>query len=351
MHPGDAEVWECRSQMARSLIARHMAFSFPGSLVAWLHMLLFCALCCVGLRGCSTTLLRPTVTTHLERRRKEAWEKQLERDKELSTQLASALAEGEAHLKKARQFALHPGSIKSQQPQTDMGNASQADSAGAVPAVCAAHSSSPDAGRLKPHRSRRRSGSDTAGNSTLSTLSTSSNSSSNSNSLEPEPWRLPPQPNTPPESQQPNAAHTPQQGTSHPAAVSKPQQEDGHDSSAFVHAAHTAYQAFVRAVHLLQTLVVRPDSDSIFPPPATEESRRLVLPEEQAQLYSWWAESVLLKYRCGIVDLKFLHFKKFGASGVRASRLPSVLPVRRPHNGYALLCVMWPLALICASTT
>lgn len=58
MGQGDQEVWECRSRLARSLIARRCAFSFGIGLLSWLQLLVFCFMCMLGRWGSYTTIFR-----------------------------------------------------------------------------------------------------------------------------------------------------------------------------------------------------------------------------------------------------------------------------------------------------
>ena len=55
------QVWECRSRLARNLVARRALFTFRatwGGLLSWLHLLLLSLLCYLGYWGCHTTLHR-----------------------------------------------------------------------------------------------------------------------------------------------------------------------------------------------------------------------------------------------------------------------------------------------------
>ncbi len=58
MGPNDQEVWECRSRLARSLIARRCFFSFGVGLFTWLRLVVFCLLCLLGQAGCYTSIIR-----------------------------------------------------------------------------------------------------------------------------------------------------------------------------------------------------------------------------------------------------------------------------------------------------
>lgn len=61
MGPHDQDVWECRSRLARSLIARSCFFSFGVGLFSWLRLVAFCLLCLLGQAGCYTSILRCVV--------------------------------------------------------------------------------------------------------------------------------------------------------------------------------------------------------------------------------------------------------------------------------------------------
>ena len=55
------QVWECRSRLARNLVARRALFTFRatwGGLLSWLHLLLLSLLCYLGHWGWHTTLHR-----------------------------------------------------------------------------------------------------------------------------------------------------------------------------------------------------------------------------------------------------------------------------------------------------
>jgi hypothetical protein len=79
MGPGDQEVWECRSKLARSIIARRCIFTYSGALAAWLRMALLCVLACLGLWGTHTSLARPAVQSHLQARRARRRREELQR--------------------------------------------------------------------------------------------------------------------------------------------------------------------------------------------------------------------------------------------------------------------------------
>lgn len=52
------QVWECRSRLARSLIARKCAFSFQVGIFAWVKLIIYCLFCCLGHWGCYLTICR-----------------------------------------------------------------------------------------------------------------------------------------------------------------------------------------------------------------------------------------------------------------------------------------------------
>ncbi len=79
-------------------------------------------------------------------------------------------------------------------------------------------------------------------------------------------------------------------------------QESGTSSTGDELASEKAFKCFVRAVHALQSLDLHGDTvpqvfADLVAPGAPESRETHVLEDEQADLYSCWAESVLLKFR------------------------------------------------------
>ena len=58
MTTADQDVWECRSQLARSLLSRRSFLSFSQGLLMWIRMLVCCVLCMLGWWGNHLSLQR-----------------------------------------------------------------------------------------------------------------------------------------------------------------------------------------------------------------------------------------------------------------------------------------------------
>jgi hypothetical protein len=97
------QVWECRSKLARSLIARRCIFTYSGTLAAWLRLALLCVLCCLGLWGVHCSVLRPAVEAHIAARRERRRQEELARVKGLMERLRGEARTGQQHLQAAKQ--------------------------------------------------------------------------------------------------------------------------------------------------------------------------------------------------------------------------------------------------------
>lgn len=62
------QVWKCQSSEARQKLCRMTLVSMHHGVLAWLYLAMLTLLCMVGLWGQHTTLTRPALTTHMERR-------------------------------------------------------------------------------------------------------------------------------------------------------------------------------------------------------------------------------------------------------------------------------------------
>jgi len=62
--PRGAQVWECRSRMARALVAQRACLALGAGLLAWARLLLLSLACLAGLAGCAASLQRPAVERH-----------------------------------------------------------------------------------------------------------------------------------------------------------------------------------------------------------------------------------------------------------------------------------------------
>jgi hypothetical protein len=96
-------VWECRSKLARSLIARRCIFTYSSTLAAWLRLALLCVLCCLGLWGVHCSVLRPAVEAHVTARREKRRQEELARVKGLMERLRGEARSGQQHLTTAKQ--------------------------------------------------------------------------------------------------------------------------------------------------------------------------------------------------------------------------------------------------------
>lgn len=101
--PAHAQVWECRSKLARSLIARRCIFTYSGTLATWLRLALLCVLCCLGLWGVHCSVLRPAVEAHVTARREKRRQEELARVKGLMERLRGEARSGQQHLTTAKQ--------------------------------------------------------------------------------------------------------------------------------------------------------------------------------------------------------------------------------------------------------
>eukprot|EP00884_Botryococcus_braunii_P020575 jgi/Botrbrau1/7200/Bobra.0300s0026.1 len=97
----DAEVWECRSRLARSLIARRCVLHFSAGLFSWLHLIFLSLLCMLGLWGCPTSIDRPLTEKHEQKiaggKRKSA----IDGARSELKNLREASAQGCSHLNRA----------------------------------------------------------------------------------------------------------------------------------------------------------------------------------------------------------------------------------------------------------
>ncbi|EFJ48899.1 hypothetical protein VOLCADRAFT_90642 [Volvox carteri f. nagariensis] len=102
MGPHDQEVWECRSRLARSLIARRCFFSFGVGLFSWLRLVVFCLLCLLGQAGCYTSINRPVVERHIDTRRQQKVAAARARAHALVTRMRAEAEAGLHHLEQAK---------------------------------------------------------------------------------------------------------------------------------------------------------------------------------------------------------------------------------------------------------
>eukprot|EP00210_Caulerpa_lentillifera_P005795 g5541.t1 len=67
MSDKEQEIWECRSNSSRTLIARHCILTARNGVIAWLMMLMLCILSWIGFWGCHENICgRPKVIKHVE---------------------------------------------------------------------------------------------------------------------------------------------------------------------------------------------------------------------------------------------------------------------------------------------
>ncbi|GIL58872.1 hypothetical protein Vafri_13838, partial [Volvox africanus] len=250
MGPHDQEVWECRSHLARSLIARRCFFSFGVGLLAWLRLMIFCLLCLLGQVGCYTSIIRPVVDRHIDARRQQKVAAARARAHALVTRMRSEAEAGLRHLEQAKRECMESAAFQRGPPD--------------ISQMCFT-----------------------------------------------DPNKSPPPP--PPISQ----VHD----------INFHLQESGTSSTGEELASEKAFKCFVRSVHALQSLDLHGDVvpqvfAELVAAGAAESRETHVLEDEQAELYSCWAESVLLKFRgCTCPGCAALAIQAVRMAHIQATRL------------------------------
>ena len=117
MGPNDQEVWECRSRLGRSLIARRCFFFFQAGVLAWLQTILFCLLCMLGQAGCYTTICRPAVAKHVLARRQQKVQAARGRAQALIGRMRSEAEQGHTHLAQAKRECLESAAFQDGPPE------------------------------------------------------------------------------------------------------------------------------------------------------------------------------------------------------------------------------------------
>ncbi|GLC37451.1 hypothetical protein PLESTB_001584400 [Pleodorina starrii] len=248
----DQEVWECRSRLARSLIARRCFFSFGVGLFSWLRLVVFCLLCLLGQAGCYTSIIRPVVERHIDTRRQQKVAAARARAHALVTRMRSEADAGLRHLELAKRECMESAAFQRGPPD--------------ISQMCFT-----------------------------------------------DPNKSPPPPPPPPISQ----IHD----------INFHLQESGTSSTGEELASEKAFKCFVRSVHALQSLDLHGDTvpqvfAELVQAGAAESRETHVLEDEQAELYSCWAESVLLKFRgCTCPGCAALAIQAVRMAHIQATRL------------------------------
>ncbi|GLI59507.1 hypothetical protein VaNZ11_001399 [Volvox africanus] len=253
MGPHDQEVWECRSHLARSLIARRCFFSFGVGLLAWLRLMIFCLLCLLGQVGCYTSIIRPVVDRHIDARRQQKVAAARARAHALVTRMRFEAEAGLRHLEQAKRECMESAAFQRGPPD--------------ISQMCFT-----------------------------------------------DPNKIPPPPPPPPPISQ---VHD----------INFHLQESGTSSTGEELASEKAFKCFVRSVHALQSLDLHGDVvpqvfAELVAAGAAESRETHVLEDEQAELYSCWAESVLLKFRgCTCPGCAALAIQAVRMAHIQATRL------------------------------
>eukprot|EP00198_Chlamydomonas_reinhardtii_P006390 XP_001695726.1 predicted protein [Chlamydomonas reinhardtii] len=251
MGPHDQEVWECRSRLARSLIARRCFFSFGVGLFSWVKLMVFCLLCLLGYAGCYNSISRPTVERHIDTRRQQKVAAARARAHALVTRMRSEAETGHKHLEQAKRECLESAAFQK---------------------------GPPDITQMR--------------------------------FTDPTKSPLPPPP-------QINQIHD----------INFHLQESGTSSTGEELASEKAFKCFVRSVHALQSLDLHGDTvpqvfAELVQAGGAESRETHVLEDEQADLYSCWAESVLLKFRgCTCPGCAALAIQAVRMAHIQATRL------------------------------
>ncbi|GAX80648.1 hypothetical protein CEUSTIGMA_g8083.t1 [Chlamydomonas eustigma] len=119
MGPLDQEVWECRSKLARSLVAYRSMFAWRSGLLAWLYVLVMSVLCLFGQWGRHLSLHRVNIAAHVSTRRHAKQQEQLKRVTNLMSHMRSEAQQGHVHLSAAKQEYL--ASLGKPPPAPDSG--------------------------------------------------------------------------------------------------------------------------------------------------------------------------------------------------------------------------------------
>ncbi|KXZ46814.1 hypothetical protein GPECTOR_40g548 [Gonium pectorale] len=251
MGPHDQEVWECRSRLARSLIARRCFFCFRVGLFSWLRLVLFCLLCLLGQAGRHITISRPIVERHIDTRRQQKIAAARARAHALVTRMRSEAEAGRTHLTQAKRECMESAAFQRGPPD--------------ISQMCFT-----------------------------------------------DPTKSPPPPTLP---------------ISQIHDINLHLQESGTSSTGEELASEKAFKCFVRSVHALQSLDLHgetvPQVFAELVQAGSMESREThVLEDEQADLYSCWAESVLLKFRgCTCPGCATLAIQAVRMAHMQATRL------------------------------
>ncbi|KAF8072774.1 MAP1D [Scenedesmus sp. PABB004] len=100
-----AQVWECRSRVARSLIAQRCLLAFQLGVGPWLRLAWLCLLALVGFTVSATSLQRPVLQAHVSKRQQQRRQDQHARRCGLLARMRDEAAQGRAHLAAAKQRA------------------------------------------------------------------------------------------------------------------------------------------------------------------------------------------------------------------------------------------------------